>query len=252
MSDLFLSCARLAIRRGGGDNERRSTAAYFIHQAVADLFGKRPDRGYLYRVTAEREEQGKYEVLILSEDEPLPLGELPSPSHRRAEWIKSKPFVPQLVSGQLLDFEIRINATRVVTQPDGKKQRKDIWEAVWQPDKETPHTPHHVYGEYLARKLVGAAELLPQQGHPGEGEPSLARVTERGEVRARRGDRADAARFVATNLIGTLHVQDPTRFLEIVATGVGRAKGFGCGFLCISRPGTVLARRYPERAGALL
>lgn len=237
MSNLTLSRATLQIRRGGGEAERRSTGPYLIHQAVADLFGDRATRGYLYRVTAEW--PGGVDALILSHVPPLSLAQLTSPEHRRATRVESKSFAPELVPDQPLDYEIRLNATRVVTRPDGKKQRTDVWEAVWQPDRNTPRSPHEVYGEYLARKLDGAAEVLD------------ARVTERGEVQARRGGRGDVARFVATNLIGTLRVTDPEQFLNIIAAGVGRAKAFGCGLLCLSRPGTVLPRAYPDAAKEL-
>ena len=236
-SGLTISRASIVVRRGGGEAERRTTAPYLIHQAVADLFGDRPDRGYLYRVTEER--AGGADVLILSGNPPLAVNCLASPSHRRAERVESKPFAPQLSPGQWLDYEIRINATQVVTRPDGRKQRTDVWEAVWQADRNTPRTPHEVYGEYLTRKLAGAAAVRS------------ARVTERGEVRARRGDRRDAARFVATNLIGTLNVEDPEAFRVVLAAGIGRAKAFGCGLLCLSRPGTVLARRHAAIADAL-
>jgi hypothetical protein len=96
-----------------------------------------------------------------------------------------------------------------------------------------------VYGQYLTRKLEGVAEVLD------------ARVTERGEVQAGRGDRRDTARYVATNLIGSLRVVEPERILEVVGHGIGRAKAFGCGLLCLSRPGTMLPRRYAADAGAL-
>jgi CRISPR system Cascade subunit CasE len=236
---LTLSRARLAIRPGGSEAERRSTSPYLIHQAVADLFGDRDDRGYLYRVTAEP--AGGADVLVLSHTPPLSLGELASPAHRRAERVESKFFAPALTGGQPLDFEIRLNATQVVTDPTtGRKRRTDVWEAVWQADQQTPRTPHDVYGEYLQRKLEDVAEVRS------------ARVVERGEVRARRGDRREAIRFVAVNVIGTLTVLDPTRFLEVVAAGIGRSKAFGCGLLCLSAPGTVLARRYPEHARGLL
>ena len=183
---------------------------------------------------------------MLSHAPPLEPQELTSPEHRRALEVRSRAFDVDLSPRQLLDFEIRINATQVVTQSNGKKQRTYVWEAVWQANKETPRTPHEVYGEYLQRKLNGVAELLP------DANGALARVTERGEVQARRGDHAKPIRFVATNLIGTLRVLDPERFLEVVGHGIGRAKAFGCGLLLISRPGTVLARRYPDRAAKLL
>jgi CRISPR system Cascade subunit CasE len=227
---LVLSRATLQVRPGEGDHERRSTAPYLVHQAVADLFGERDDRGYLYRVTGEW--PGGANVLVLSAAAPLPPARVGSPPHRRAVHVESRDFAPALAPGDMLDFELRLNATQVVTDPDsGRKVRTDAWEATWRADRDTPCTPHDVYGAYLRRKLSDVADVLE------------ARVTERSEVRARRGDRPRPIRFVAANVIGTLRVTDPARLVEQVAAGVGRAKAFGCGLVCLSRPGTVLRRR---------
>src|SRR5690606_18396820 len=137
-------------------------------------------------------------------------------------------------AGQLLDFEILLNGTCVVTTPsqNGRgpgKRRVDVWEAEWRRDHATLASPGSVYGDYLRRKLEPAAELLD------------AAVTARGEVQARRGDRPAPIRFVAANLIGTLRVESPAAFLDLLAVGVGRSRAFGCGLLLVSRPGTVLA-----------
>lgn len=241
---LVWSRAKLQIRRGGGDIERRTTAPYFVHQAVADLFGDRDERGYLYRVTEEW--PGGREVLILSDTQPQDVNDVTSPAHRRAERVESRVFNPQLTVGQLIDYEVRVNATQVRRGPDldrsgrPRQHRHDVWEIVWQANKSTPVTPSNVYGKWLANQLDGVAEVLETS------------VTERGEVQAYRGDRAPGARFVAANLIGTMRVIRPDKFLAILARGVGREKAFGCGLLCLSRPGTILARRYPERAAELL
>jgi CRISPR system Cascade subunit CasE len=230
MSAPTLSRALLRLRPARG-----WTAEYITHQLIADLFGDREDRGYLYRVIRER--PGGVEALVLSGSAPLAPDRLPVRDWGAALDVQSKPFAPALLPGQRLDFEICLNATQVVTHPEsGRKQRTDAWEAVWQADRDTARTPHDVYGDYLRRKLEGMAEVLG------------ARVTERGEVRARRGDRREAIRFVAANLIGTLSVVDPERFLEVMGAGIGRSKAFGCGLLCLSAPGTVLARRFPEAA----
>lgn len=245
MSEPTLSRALLRLRPGRG-----WTAEYMTHQLVADLFGDRADRGYLYRVTRER--PGGVEVLVLSSDAPLPPQSLPVRDWGAALDLQSKPFTPEIAVGQAVDFELCINATRVITDPaSGRKHRTDAWEAVWRANRETLRTPDEVYGEYLAGKLGSAAELMSWAAPPA-GVPPLARVTERGEVRARRGDRRGAIRFVATNLIGTLRVTDPGRFLEITTEGIGRARAFGCGLLCLSAPGTVLARRYPDAARLMM
>lgn len=213
------------------------TAEYLSHQLVADLLGDREDRGYLYRITRER--PGGVEALILSVDAPLPPDRLPVRDWGTTVDLQSKAFAPALRPGRQLDFEVRLNATRVVTDAAGRKRRTDVWEAVWRADKDTNRTPHEIYGAYLSRKLQDAAEVRS------------AHVTERGEVRARRGDRRAAVRFVAANLIGTLSIVDPERFLAIVLGGIGRERAFGCGLLCLSAPGTVLARRYPDIAREL-
>lgn len=217
---------------------RGSTEEYLRHQLVADLFDDREDRGYLYRTVRER--TGGAEVLVLSAAPPRAMEAIPVHSWGCAVEVQSKPFAPELVPGQFLDFEVRLNATRAVKQPNGSR-REDVWNAVFKADANDPRSPHDVYGEYLRRKLQGAAEVLD------------ARVTERGEVRARRGDPRDPGHasnrrilFVAANVTGTLRVSDPALLLARVAEGVGRAKAFGCGLLCLSRPGTVLPRRFVE------
>lgn len=246
MSAPTLSRALLRLRPSRG-----WTAEYMTHQLVADLFGDRADRGYLYRVTRER--PGGVEVLVLSGDAPLPPQSLPVRDWGAALDVQSKPFTPGIAEGQAVDFELRINATRVVTDPvSGRKHRTDAWEAVWRADRETRRTPDEVYGDYLAGKLGGAAELISWSADTPSGVRPLARITERGEVRARRGDRRESIRFVAANLIGTLRVTDPARLLEITTEGIGRARAFGCGLLCLSAPGTVLARRYPDAARLLV
>jgi CRISPR system Cascade subunit CasE len=213
------------------------TPEYITHQLVADLFGQREDRGYLYRVIRER--PGGVEALVLSAASPLPVERIPVRDWGSTLDLQSKEFTPPLEAGQQVDFEVRVNATQVVTDTAGKKRRTDLWEAVWKADKQTPLTPHEVYGEYLRRKLEAVAEV------------ASSRITERGEMRARGGDRREAIRFVAVNLIGTLRVIEPRGFLELVTAGIGREKAFGCGLLCLSAPGTVLPRRHPEAAGEL-
>lgn len=223
MLDLTLSQVRLSLNPLRGFNQ-----SYLVHQLVADLFGQRDDRGYLFRLVAEAPREAT--VLVLSQEVPTD-----SPPLRR--WghtldLRSRPYDPKLSSEQVLDYEVRLNATCVVTQSTGKKKRLDVWDAALLRDRNTPRTPHEVYREYVARKLGSTAEILE------------CRVVGRGEMKAARSERKRSIRFVATNLIGTLRLTDPEGFLDTVATGIGRSRAFGCGLICLSRPGSILPRRY--------
>lgn len=226
MPELTLSRARLALGLPPAE-ARRSSAEYLTHQAVADLFGDAAERPYLYRV--ERRWRGGAGLLILSTRPPLPLDQVDSPSHRRITAVESKPFAPTLRPGQPLDWELRLNATVAVLVKEGKSRRQDAWHAVWSADKETKETPESVYHTWLQPRLPGADITELHQ-------------VERQEVRARRHGSDDVPTYIAVDLLGALTVTDPDALLAAVATGLGRARAFGCGLLLLSRPGTVLTR----------
>ncbi len=204
---------------------RGFTEPYLVHQLVADLFPDMKERPYLYRVA--RVAPGGAHLLVLSRIPPRPLSEIPERAYGRANRIESKPFQPRLRAGSPIDFEIRLNAT---TSVDGR--RTDVWDAVFRADRDDSRSPHDVYRDYLVRRLGHCAEILE------------VRVTERQVLRPRRGDAAERGLFfVASNLIGTLTVRDPGDLVSTIGEGVGRARAFGCGLLCLSRPGTILLRR---------
>jgi CRISPR system Cascade subunit CasE len=204
---------------------RGFTEAYIVHQLIADLFPETPDRPYLYRVTEQ--ERSRTTALVLASTDVRRMEQIPDRPYGQVVDVKTKAFVPRLRTSQRLDFEIRINAT---TSVDGR--RKEVWDAALQADPSTGETRDSVYRDYLSRKLEGAASIL------------RAHVTERMPVRPRRGDMGGASMFfIATNVVGQLEVTSPDGLIDEIASGIGRAKAFGCGLLCISRPGTVLRRR---------
>ncbi|MGH7664310.1 MAG: type I-E CRISPR-associated protein Cas6/Cse3/CasE [Gemmatimonadaceae bacterium] len=232
MNSHYLSRATIELR--GRESPRGSSRSYLLHQAVADLIPDRSVRGYLFRETATR--SGVVDVLFLSDTPPRPVREIPVRTWYRPACVDTKPYSPRLRAGLVLDFEIRLNATRVVTDAAGRKQRHDIWNAIFRQNRFDERSPDDVYSDYLRRKFEGAASLLS------------AHVTERGEIQAMRGQPLRAIRFVATNVIGTLEVTDGDRLRDLVVNGIGRARAFGCGLLCLSLPGTILPRR--QTAGA--
>lgn len=202
---------------------RGYTEPYVVHQLVAELFGEQDARPYVYRVL-DGEPAGR--VLVLSSV--APSAEPVDRVFGTVSRVESKPFAPDLRSGQRLDYEIRVNATRSVN-----RRRTDLWDAIRESDPNTEITPHRAYGDFLARTLDAAARVVD------------ARVTERSAVRPRRGDQPGAPMmFIATNVVGSLEVRQPDELLTRMASGLGRAKAFGCGLLCLSRPGTLLLRRH--------
>lgn len=206
---------------------RGFNATYVTHQLVADLFGDRDDRGYLYRVLSRAPREA--EVLVLSD-------RVPATEPAPRDWgavagVQSREYDFMPSPGQKLDYEIRINATCVVTDEQGKKSRMDVWDAAFREDRQTERTPHDVYREYLARRVGSSAKILS------------CRVVERGEDRAAREGRRPI-RFISANLIGSIEIGEPQPFLEVMANGIGRSKAFGHGLICLSRPGTILPRRY--------
>lgn len=209
---------------------RGASHEYITHQLVADLLGDRDDRGYLYRVMRESRDRREVQALVLSLDQPR--DDSPERPWGMIRRVECKPFAPVFQPGVLLDYEIRLNATCVVTDAAEKKRRTDVWDAVFAANRDDPRTPHDVYTAYLQRKLDGMAEVLD------------GRVTSRGQIRARRPGTRHPITFIAANLIGTLRVEEPDALIETVAQGIGRSKAFGCGLLCLSRPGSVLPRRH--------
>ncbi len=216
----FYTRAHLRVRRP--DTERRSaTREYLIHQLVGDLFPDQENRGHLYRVTLDR--PGGAEVLVLSSLRPRQPEGQPVRDWGCTINVETKPFKLKLTEGQLVDYEVRINAT---TSVDGK--RTDVWEAVFAKDRDDPRSPEEVYQAFLIRRLTGAAEVLSTH------------LIERGFLRIRRGlNGGRPITFVSTNLIGTLRVVDASSLVKILTRGVGRAKAFGHGLICLSAPGTV-------------
>lgn len=194
---------------------------YAVHQAVWRVFSDSQDRrrDFLYRVETRA---GRPVVYTLSPRQPVDTTSL---------WrIGSEPFSPKLEPGDLLEFTLRANP--VVTR-NGK--RHDV--------------------------VMDAKAALTDQGLAPEDRPSQAElVQEHGGVwlerragkhgfsvvgETLRADGHQVHRFekrsgrrvhIATcDFRGLLRVEDPGRLIESIRSGIGPAKGFGCGLLLVRR-----------------
>jgi len=148
---------------------RGASREYITHQLVADLLGDRDDRGYLYRVMRESRGGTEAQVLVLSRGRPDPAP--PPRPWGRVRSVEWKPFAPVIRPEAVLDYEIRINATTVVTKPSGAKCRTDVWDAVFAAtattrDRLMKSTPRTSSGSWKGSRTssTGGSPLVGRSG----------------------------------------------------------------------------------------
>ena len=219
---MYLS--RLILLRGAwADREslRAFESPYRLHQALWEVFSDSADRrrDFLYRLDVAG---GHPRVYALSARKPTEGGHL---------WrIETKRFAPRLRGGELLDFTLRANP--VVTR-DGKRHdvvmdAKKALAAGGSPPSDRPSQAELVQehgGAWLERRaekhgfevVAGTLRAESHQVHRFQ-KPSGRTV------------------HVATcDFQGVLRVQAPDLLLTSMASGIGPAKGFGCGLLLVKR-----------------
>ncbi|MDG6249203.1 type I-E CRISPR-associated protein Cas6/Cse3/CasE [Methanocalculus sp.] len=198
---------------------------YHAHNLIWSLFTDGPDRerDFLYR----QELAGNVPTFFsVSEREPV---------NRGGMWlIESKEYAPILREGQRFNFVLKANPVRTKADEKGGHHRHDV---VMNAKKR------------LQEDLLPASEMPSQQEIIQEaGFAWLASRSEKygfsvlnGEVRAdgyrqmrfykKKGKRP--IQISTIDYTGLLTVTEPEAFLNALFTGVGSAKGFGCGMIMI-------------------
>jgi CRISPR-associated protein Cas6/Cse3/CasE subtype I-E len=213
---------------------RGATTEYRLHQAVASLFRDHGGRPYLFRDL--RSQGGRHQVLILSRVPP----KIDSPARTlggASLALESKSYRPKLDVGSVVGFDLLVNATTVLRGPepaDTPKLRRDVWDAQFRVDRGKGRWRVDPYADYLARRLGTAAGIRD------------VALVERQAWRVRRHLGEAPMRFIATRLVGRLTVTDPDLLLDLIVSGIGRAKAFGCGLLCLIPANHLPLRRRGE------
>lgn len=179
---------------------------YEWHRALWQLFPDRPDdaRDFLFRV--EQRQTGKGAVLLMQS------------AIRPLEFVGNASLIAptktldlsQLFAGQALRF--RLTANVIKTIKDQKNPEKKVRVPLIREDEQQI---------WLARKLEGAAtldEVTLQKNAP---------------LFFHRG--GSAGKLVTVTFDGVLTVTSPEVFRNLVASGIGAAKSFGCGLLTLAR-----------------
>lgn len=205
--------------------------AYANHQLLWKLFTDQPERRFLFRQEIEQEQLSAGErpralplFYTLSSEEPQ---EVPGLLQ-----YESRPFQPQLKTGDHLAFRLRANPT-VARRNDTKKNsvRHDVlMDAKKQCQRDHIESPNEV----ASRMDQAALEWLKNKEESSGFEMPVAPQVSgyRQHIVGRKGREI---RFSSVDYEGVLRVMDPDRFLSSLFFGLGRSKAFGCGLMLIRR-----------------
>ncbi|HXF55400.1 MAG TPA: type I-E CRISPR-associated protein Cas6/Cse3/CasE [Hyphomicrobiaceae bacterium] len=196
--------------------------AYDAHRLVWSLFGCTGDqeRDFLFRQTS-----GPGEFIAVSAR---------APTDRHDLWrIETKPYDPQVRSGERLAFSLRANPVVKRIHESGKPQRADVvMDLKWRLKRagaEVPSQPALV-------EQAGLDWLTGRSARHGFAiEPAAVRVDGYIQHRFETGSGGQPIRLSSLDFDGVLTVIDPGRFRAALFSGIGPAKAFGFGLLLIRR-----------------
>jgi len=203
------------LSKGGG---------YQAHQLVWNLFADSPDRrrDFLYR---HETVNGWPTFYTVSEREP---------QDAKGLWeIQSKPYTPKLVAGQQLAFTLRVNPIRSKRDENGRQHRHDV----------IMESKTLLKSQ---RERIDEADIIQEQGERWliERCNRLGFHTLSGNFRVDgyqqhklfKGKGNQAITFSTLDFAGILTVDEPDTFVnKCLFTGIGPAKGFGCGLMLVRR-----------------
>jgi CRISPR system Cascade subunit CasE len=238
MTHLLLSRARLrrdvpaaALWRelAPDDDNRRMQAG---HRLVWTLFADATDRtrDFLWREA----DPGTFYLLS---------NRAPEDRHNLFEIDPPKEFAPQLRAGDVLRFSLRANAT-VARKPKGetgKQARGKPSDVVMDALHRLPKGRERAEARVDAISAAGHAWLSARGAKSGfrlaevdrQSGASTSCVT--GYRVMQLDDRNEKMRIGVVDYDGVLVVEDPSRFMDSIKQGFGRAKAFGCGLMLVRR-----------------
>jgi CRISPR system Cascade subunit CasE len=200
------------------------SGAYAAHQLLWKLFTHEPDRSFLFR--EEIANDGVPAFYILSQKKPL----VDTPSFS----VASKPYQPQLKTGDRLAYKLRVNPTVSISVQGGRSKRHDVlMHAKQQAREEGVTNPRDIEAAMhnAARAWLADEQRLTRWGFKLDSLPDVERYTQHKFA----GKHGRPVQFSSVDLQGILTVEDPDKFLASVCTGIGKSKAFGCGLLLIRR-----------------
>lgn len=204
------------VRMSAGDS-------YFVHKLIWQLFSDGPDRrrDFLYRIHDAKIWPVIYTV---SRREPV---------NTDGGWtIETKPYHPQIRTGESLGFSLRVNAVKSRRDNEARQHRYDVVQdakARLKLKGETDSMPLA-----LLAWQEGTAWLAARAGKNGFS-IDTENVRLDGYRRHEFVKKSKKVTFTTLDFSGLLRVIDQEAFRLALFSGIGPAKGFGCGMMMVKR-----------------
>ena len=198
--------------------------AYHLHSLVWDLFADTPDRkrDFIYRQDLAR---GLPAFFCVSDR---------APDDQKGIWhVESKPYAPLVKTGEAFSFVLMANPIRAKRDDEHKQHRHDVVMELKTRLKEKPGVRPR---ESDIVQQAGFDWLAQKSGANGffiRAEDIRADEYLQHRFRKTKGDHE--IRISTLDFTGLLTVTDPDPFVRALFTGIGPAKGFGCGMMMIKR-----------------
>lgn len=191
------------------------------HKAVWRFFGEGRDqqpRNFLFRI----DDRGSLPRFMVLSTEP--------PGDSQGWHVETKPFRPQLKTGDLLHFETTVNP--VVRC---KRKRHDV---VMHYKKNHPDWRQHLSRDELVTQACERWFSTRSQDHGFALVPGHFQVAQfhlKRFQRYKKGEPSHRIHLAVAELSGLLTVTDPERFMNALGAGIGAGRAYGCGLLLVRR-----------------
>ena len=203
--------------------------AYAQHQLLWHLFARHTNRDFIFRY--EQSTQGLCYYVLSSSEPEQDVGGIS---------LSCKPFEPKLSVGDVLAYNLRANPTRMLqAEQMGKRGRRvDVLMHAKHLAREAGESSDKVetLQHQAARDWLTSAHRRDAMGVEFISEPE---VTEYQQHQVRKASNGKGKRgliqFSSVNFQGLLRVVEPSRFIDSLNQGIGRAKSMGCGLMMIRR-----------------
>lgn len=214
----------------------KSATPYAAHQWLWQLFPGQTERNFLFR----QEPQERFYVL----------SESPPSAQHDLFLVETKAFDPQILEGQIFDFQIRANA--VITRQkkrydvlmDAKfqaKERGEPKEKWWSIQTNAACLWLEKQGDKHGFALIDPlSETFSQwagEDNESSAMPGRACVKSYQQHSFQRQVGQKPIMFSSVDFTGTLKITDVVKFKRALFRGLGKSKSLGCGLMMIKRPG---------------